>query len=256
MIQCDKVYVQLDRKEILKDVSLEARKGEICVIIGRNGSGKTTLLRAMDGLISLREGTIRLEDKSLQEYSARDIAKKAAYLPQHPAAPRITVEELVSFGRAPYGLSPGRQGRKDRQIVEEALADSGLDAFRNQWVSSLSGGERQLAYITLANVQQTDFMLMDEPTAGLDARKKRYLFDLLTRKKEEGKGIILSLHDLEDACLLADHLVVLEQGRKVFDGSPEGFMDSTVPMEVFGKQPVRVQDEAFNAFTVFRDVRN
>lgn len=202
--------------DVLRGVSLQVRPGELVGLLGPNGAGKTTLLRAALGLQS-SSGAIALAGAPLATLSPRQRARVAAYVPQeHEIAWPIRVAALVALGRIPHRSSP----EADAAAVRNALARVGLAPLAERPATELSGGERARALIARALAQETPLLLADEPTAGLDPAHALSLMGALRALVAEGRGVVLSLHDLGLAARWCSRLVLMQRGQVVADGAP------------------------------------
>ena len=181
-------------RAVLAGVSLAARPGRVLALLGPNGCGKSTLLRTMAGLLPPLGGEVLLDGR--RDYSPRQAAQRVAYLPQSRTAPNITVRRLVLHGRFPYLSYPRRYGREDYEAVDRALAAADALDLADRPLPELSGGQRQKAYLAMALAQETEAILMDEPTTFLDIRHQLEVLALVRRLAEEGRGVVLALHDL------------------------------------------------------------
>ncbi|MBR5452974.1 MAG: ABC transporter ATP-binding protein [Clostridia bacterium] len=240
MIECSSLSCSIGKKQILSDIDLTAKNGKITVIIGPNGSGKTSLLRCISGAVGKKElssGNILINGKNTVDYSAKERAGVLSFMPQALPMPQITVFELVSYGRSPYIGSFGMLSEKDKKAVYSAIARVSLSDLCDTSVSVLSGGERQLAYFAMLIAQETSNLLLDEPTASLDEKHKAKIFDELTKLKKDNKAILLILHDITEAVRIADNICVLDNGKSVFCGTSEQFIQSDIPKTVFGVTP-------------------
>jgi iron complex transport system ATP-binding protein len=206
---------------LLRQINLGIDAGEMIALIGRNGSGKSTLIRSLIGLIPCLEGECFLEGRSVSSIDLRTRAKKVSFVSSRVGElPSITVRELVSLGRMPYTGWRGRLRKRDRNMVESAVGDVGLDHLIDRTMDQLSDGERQRAMIARAFVQDTPLMVLDEPTAYLDLPNKYELIQLLNGFRDQGRAILYSTHDLESALMFADRLWVI-QGEEIRYGVPE-----------------------------------
>jgi len=219
---------RLGRKEILRDVSFAAARGEYLTIVGPNGAGKTTLLKCIDRLLAGGTGRIDVFGLPLESYRQKDLARRISYVPQ--ADGRVipfTVRQFVLMGRYPY-LSPFSSIDKEgRRAADEALQVTGTAEFADRRLDTLSGGERQKVYIAAALAQGSDILLLDEPTTFLDYRHQAEIRDLLSRVNRQSKVTIVCVtHDLNRAVLDSDRIVALGGGRVLFAGRPDEIMKS------------------------------
>ncbi|WP_297294319.1 ABC transporter ATP-binding protein [uncultured Oscillibacter sp.] len=219
-------------RAVLAGVSLAARPGRVLALLGPNGCGKSTLLRTMAGLLPPLGGEVLLDGR--RDYSPRQAAQRVAYLPQSRTAPNITVRRLVLHGRFPYLSYPRRYGREDYEAVDRALVAADALDLADRPLPELSGGQRQKAYLAMALAQETEAILMDEPTTFLDIRHQLEVLALVRRLAEEGRGVVLALHDLCLALTAADDVAVLGEGRLLALGGPEAVYQSKVLERVMG----------------------
>ncbi len=233
MISISELYAGYENKEILHGVSETLPDGKISVIIGPNGSGKSTLLRSIVRLLPEISGTILLNEKPLAELSRQELAKKIAYLPQSRNVPDITVERLVMHGRFPYLSYPRRYSKEDREIVKKALEMTGLTELAGSKLEDLSGGQRQKTYLAMVLAQDTEVILMDEPTTWLDIRNQLEFLKLVRTLADSGKTIIMILHDFEQVLQFADKVVLMEKGKIVMAGEAVKVLSSDEINQVY-----------------------
>ncbi|MEZ7978274.1 MAG: ABC transporter ATP-binding protein [Myxococcota bacterium] len=222
-------------RDVLRDASLSVLEGEILAIVGPNGSGKSTLLRSLGRDMEIRRGAVYLEREDLSAYPRKRLARRMARLPQDPLSPEgLTVEALVACGRSPHLGAFSSLAPADQDIVSEALDAVEIADFRTRPIESLSGGERRRAWIAMALAQEPRFLLLDEPTSALDLRHQFELLELLGRlNRERGTTIVLSIHDLAHAALVADRVAVLSRGRVYAVGTPEYVLSEETLLDVF-----------------------
>lgn len=222
--------------EILHDLDLAVPPGKITVIVGANACGKSTLLRAMSRLLSPRKGQVLLDGKSVHRTPPRQLARTLGLLPQSSIAPEgITVADLVSRGRHPHQGLFSRWTRKDDEAVERALSATRTTELAERPVDELSGGQRQRVWIAMALAQETDVLLLDEPTTFLDINHQVEVLDLLTDlNRTRGTTVVMVLHDLNLAARYADHLVAMAGGGIHICGTPEAVLTEDHVREVFG----------------------
>lgn len=221
-------------RPVLEGVSLSARPGRVLALLGPNGCGKSTLLRAMAGLLPARGGEILLDGRPLGDYSPRRAAQKIAFLPQSRPAPSITARRMVLHGRFPYLPYPRRCRREDYEAVERALRQADALDLAERPLPELSGGQRQKVYLAMALAQETETLLMDEPTTYLDVRHQLETLALTRRLAAEGRAVVLALHDLCLALSMADEAAVLSGGRLAALGGSEEIYRSGILERVMG----------------------
>lgn len=221
---------------LIEEPRLTLPEGRITVLLGANGCGKSTLLKALAGLHPLQDGRVWIGDDELATTPARRLARQLAFLPQHPGAPEtLTVAELVMMGRYPYRHPLLPPSAKDREAVAEALAQTDLRELAERSLGTLSGGQRQRAWLAMVLAQQTDILMLDEPTSYLDLSHQYDLLNLIRRlNREQGKTLVLVLHDLNQAFEFADHLIYMKQGRIRAQGSPAQTATPELIEEIFG----------------------
>ncbi len=234
LLEARGVTVHAGGREIVHGVSVEVRPGEIVGLVGPNGAGKSTLLRALAGTRPAT-GDIRLLDRPIGEVDRRERARLVAVVEQLPdAPPTMTAGELVALGRFPHLGLLRRQSGHDRRVVEAAMRRAGCDAFAGRLLGTLSGGERRRAFIARALAQEARLLLLDEPSANLDAEAQATLFDLLRALAEEGAGILIVVHDLTSAAASCDRLLLLHQGRTLASGAPSDVVTSEHVLAAYG----------------------
>ncbi len=236
-------------RTIVDGLDLEVPPGRITSIVGANGCGKSTLLRALARLISPRSGRIVLDGRALHGRPSKDVARTLGLLPQSPTAPEgIAVADLVGRGRHPHQKLLARWSERDYSAVAEALAATGTADLADRSVDELSGGQRQRVWIAMALAQETDILLLDEPTTFLDVAHQVEVLDLLTDlNRERGTTIVMVLHDMNLAARYSDHLVALRNGRIVAGGPPREIMTDALIREVFDLDALVVADPVSGA---------
>ncbi|WP_311208969.1 MULTISPECIES: ABC transporter ATP-binding protein [unclassified Aeromicrobium] len=222
--------------DVVSHLDVEIPPGRITVIVGANACGKSTLLRGLARLLKPRHGTVLLDGTSVHEQRSTDVARIVGLLPQTPVAPDgITVADLVGRGRYPHQGWFRRWSPEDDAAVAEALEATGTADLADRPITGLSGGQRQRVWVAMALAQDTDLLLLDEPTTYLDINHQVELLDLLTDlNREHGKTIAMVLHDLNLAFRYADHIIAMKHGEIVVEGSPSDVIDAAVVEDVFG----------------------
>nr|WP_100408185.1 ABC transporter ATP-binding protein [Bacillus solitudinis] len=232
---------------IIEDLDIQIPKGEITVFIGGNGCGKSTLLRSLARLLKPQTGSVILDGSSIDKMQTKEIAKQLAILPQGPEAPEgLTVLQLVKQGRYPYQSWLKQWSEEDEQKVNEALEATQMTELAERQVDSLSGGQRQRAWIAMTLAQDTDTILLDEPTTYLDMTHQIEILDLLFELNEkEKRTIVMVLHDLNLACRYAHHLVAVQNKTIFAQGKPEDVITCNLVKEVFRMECQVTSDPIF-----------
>lgn len=208
-------------RTVLEQVDLALEPGAVTILLGPNGCGKSTLLRTSCGLLPKQGGEILLDGVALERCSARQIARKVAYLPQSRPVPSITARRMVLHGRFPYLSYPRRYGKEDYEMAARALRWVDAEALADCPVAELSGGQQQKVYLAMALAQNTETILMDEPTTYLDVRHQLEIMRLAKELAGQGKAVVMVIHDLCLAMETADKIAVLAQGRLMMADTPE-----------------------------------
>jgi len=247
-LEIESIRVGYENKTIVHGLSLQIPDGKITTIIGSNGCGKSTLLKAITRILKHESGQVILDGQNISKMKTKELAKELAILPQSPeSAHGLTVEELVSYGRFPYQRGFGNLSQKDKDVIDWALQVTKTEDFRVQSVDALSGGQRQRVWIAMALAQETDIIFLDEPTTYLDMAHQLEVLELLYRLNEEqGRTIVMVLHDLNQAARFSDYIVALSQGELVKFGTAEEVMVPEVLKKVFNIDAVIGQDPRTN----------
>lgn len=233
-----------EERRVVADLDLEVPDGRVTVIVGPNACGKSTLLRALGRLLRPRGGAVLLDGRALSRIPTRTVAQSIGLLPQTPVAPEaITVADLVSRGRQPHQHWWQQWSQEDERAVTDAMHRTDVTALAGRPVDELSGGQRQRVWIAMALAQETDLLLLDEPTTYLDISHQVEVLDLIRQLNlERGRTIVAVLHDLNHAARYADHLVAMKAGRIVAQGSPAQKVTADLVRDVFGLESVVVPD--------------
>ncbi|WJL95466.1 ABC transporter ATP-binding protein [Microbacterium sp. ET2] len=236
-------------RTIISTLDLVVPPGQVTAIIGANGCGKSTLLRALSRLIAPRAGQVVLDGRALHRRGAKEVARMLGLLPQGPVAPEgIAVADLVGRGRHPHQRPLARWSARDYEVVAEALEATGTSDLADRSMEELSGGQRQRVWIAMALAQETDILLLDEPTTFLDVAHQIEVLDLLTDlNRERGTTIVMVLHDMNLAARYADHLFALRDGRVIAEGRPRDILTRELIDEVFDLDAVVIDDPVSGA---------
>ncbi|WP_416353835.1 ABC transporter ATP-binding protein [Agrilactobacillus fermenti] len=220
---------------IIKQMNVTFPKGEIIGLIGPNGSGKSTLLGALSGFHKLKTGRVVLEDHELHQFNAKKRARLLACLPQNPQAPGdITVRDLVGYGRYAYQHRWTADHEADRKAVQRAMVNANIQEFADTPIADLSGGQRQRAFIAMTLAQDSEILLLDEPTTFLDLPHQLEILKLVrVLNRELHKTIIIVLHDLNQAARFCDTLICLKQGTIAYQGRPQDVFTAEMLANVF-----------------------
>ncbi|MCJ1696782.1 cobalamin/Fe(3+)-siderophore ABC transporter ATP-binding protein [Rathayibacter caricis DSM 15933] len=223
-------------RTVVDGLDLVVPPGRITAIVGANACGKSTLLRSMSRLLAPRAGTVLLDGKAVHRMPAKQLARTLGLLPQSPIAPEgITVADLVGRGRHPHQGILSRWNAHDDEAVATALDATDTAALADRAVDELSGGQRQRVWIAMALAQETDLLLLDEPTTFLDVSHQVEVLDLLVDlNRSRGTTVVMVLHDLNLAARYADHLVALADGTVHAAGTPAAVLTEDVVRAVFG----------------------
>lgn len=219
---------------ILQHLSFTPPVGEVTALIGPNGCGKSTLLKAYANILQPKAGYISLNDQPFSQLNAKFIAQHIGFLPQILSIPEgITVQQLVGYGRSPHNGLWGNLAETDHEHVAKALKRLSIESLTNRYLGDLSGGQRQRAWLAMVIAQDTDIVLLDEPTTYLDINHQVSLLGLMRELSGEGKTVVTVLHDINQACRYADYIAVMKQGEIIASGRPEETINTTLIADVF-----------------------
>lgn len=243
-LRVDGITVGYGARRVIEGMDAEIRRGEFTAILGPNACGKSTLLRALARLSRLESGAVLLDGADLRALPTREAARRIGLLPQSSIVPpSIIVRDLVARGRYPHQGPLRRWSAADEEARRRAMADARVSELADRVVDELSGGQRQRVWIAMVLAQETDVLLLDEPTTYLDVAHQVELLDLCLRfRRERGTTVVAVLHDLNQAFRYADRVVMVKEGRIVASGLPEDVVDADCISEVFGLSCVVVPD--------------
>lgn len=240
----DSLTLGYGKKVVAEDLSVVIPDGHFTAIIGPNGCGKSTLLRTLSRLMSPTQGHVYLDGEQIQRFNSKEVARRIGLLAQNATTPGdITVQELVSRGRYPHQPLFTRWRQEDDRAVQQAMQATGVADLALQSVDTLSGGQRQRAWIAMVLAQETAIMLLDEPTTWLDISYQIDVLELLSElNREQGYTLAAVLHDLNQACRYATHLIALRDGKIVAQGAPKEIVTAELIEAVYGLRCMIIED--------------
>ncbi|RAK18687.1 iron complex transport system ATP-binding protein [Anoxybacillus vitaminiphilus] len=250
MVEVRGVSKRYGNKNVVENVSLKIEKGKITSFIGPNGAGKSTLLSIISRLIAKDAGEVFIDGQDITKYNSNELAKKISILKQSNFINlRLTVRELVSFGRFPY--SQGRLTKEDWHYVDEAIRYMELEEIQHKYLDELSGGQKQRAFIAMVIAQDTEYILLDEPLNNLDMKHSVQIMKVLRRLVDElGKTVIIVIHDINFASCYSDYIVALKDGKVVKEGPTYNIMNSYVLKDIY-EMDITIQDIDQNRICIY-----
>lgn len=224
---------QYDGKTVVEEVSFEIPRGKVLSLIGPNGAGKSTVMGMLSRLIMRDSGEIKFEDKDIADWKSKELSKRLAILTQsNNIQMKLTVRELVAFGRFPY--SGGNLTKEDNEIIDKSIKYMELEQFENRFIDELSGGQRQRAYIAMVIAQDTDYVLLDEPTNNLDIYHATNMMKIVRRLCDElGKTVILVLHEINYAAFYSDYICAFVDGKIAKFGTVNEVMNKETLSQIY-----------------------
>ena len=241
MIEIKNIVKKYGNFKVIDSVSAEIKKGKITSIIGPNGAGKSTLLSIISRLSAKNDGDILIDGKKLEQWNNTELAKKISILRQSNFINvRLTIRELVEFGRFPY--SQGNLTKEDFKYIDEAIDYLNLGDIQGKYLDQLSGGQRQRAYLAMVIAQNTEYILLDEPLNNLDMKHSVEIMKILRKLVDElGKTIAIVIHDINFASCYSDYIIALKDGKLVEDGKTENIIDKKLLKNIYDMD-FKVQD--------------
>ena len=247
-IKVNQLGVGYEKVEVIKNLNLELQKHKVTSIIGPNGCGKSTFLQTIARILTPNKGQILLDGEDVHKKDTTELAKKLGLLPQTPKAPnQLTVLELVSYGRSPHQKGFGKLNSEDYAIINNAMKLTATEDYYDRRISDLSGGQRQRVWLATALAQNTEILLLDEPTTYLDVAHQLEIMEILDHlNKEKKTTIIMVLHDINHASRFSDDIILLRNGHLIGQGTPAEMITQKNLKEVFGIQGEFITDEEHN----------
>ncbi|MFC7685970.1 ABC transporter ATP-binding protein [Ureibacillus sp. GCM10028918] len=243
MIEIKGLTKRFGNKPVVEDVSIKIQPGAITSFIGPNGAGKSTLLSMVSRLLDADTGEVLLDKNNVKQWKSDEFAKRVSILKQaNFLNVRLTIRELVSFGRYPY--SKGRLTSEDEQFVDQAIDYMNLTDMQHMFLDELSGGQKQRAFIAMVIAQDTEYILLDEPLNNLDMKHSVQIMKILRKLVDDlGKTVVIVLHDINFASVYSDNIVALKNGRVVKDGPTNEIINSEALREIYDMNiPVQEQN--------------
>ncbi|MDQ4114896.1 MAG: ABC transporter ATP-binding protein [Actinomycetota bacterium] len=242
-LRAEKLDLAYGTRRVVEELDLEIPERSFTAIVGPNACGKSTTLRALVRLLRPQGGEVLLDDRPLRSWASKAVARVLGFLPQGTITPDgIRVEGLVRRGRYAHQGALGTWAARDDAVVAEAMAAAGVTELATRTVGELSGGQRQRVWIAMVLAQETPYLLLDEPTTFLDIAHQFELLRLLRRLVDEGRTVVVVLHDLNQACRFADYVVAMHEGQVVASGPPVEVIDAALVEKVFGLPCIVVPD--------------
>ncbi|OBT13852.1 iron ABC transporter ATP-binding protein [Vibrio sp. UCD-FRSSP16_10] len=240
MLELKQIEMKFSDTRVISDINLQIPMHGVTSIIGGNGAGKSTLLGIMSRLLVPTSGTVTLNNIALDDYEPSVLAKKMAILTQsQQVQARLSVRELVTFGRFPY--HKGRPTEQDNRLIDDAIRFFDLQALQHRFLDQLSGGQKQRAFIAMVFAQDSDYVLLDEPLNNLDMKHSRIMMKLIRQAADEsGKRVIVVLHDINFASIYSDQIIAMRDGAIIYHQQSQQFMTAEKLEKVFD-MPMQVQ---------------
>lgn len=234
MIKLKNIVKKYGDKPIIDNVSLDIPKGQVIAFIGANGAGKSTLISIISRTLSKNSGEVFIDEKELSKWDTSELSKKMSILKQsNNLNIRLTVKELVSFGRFPY--SKGRLTKEDNEHIDNAIKYMGIDHLKDRYLDELSGGQKQMAFISMIIAQDTEYIFLDEPLNNLDMHHcVKIMKNVKKLAREMGKTVIIVIHDINFVSLYADHIIAMKDGKIIKNSKKEEIIQEPILKEIYG----------------------
>ena len=234
MIKLKNIIKKYGDKPIIDNVSLDIPKGQVIAFIGANGAGKSTLISIISRTLSKNSGEVFIDEKELSKWDTGELSKKISILKQsNNLNIRLTVKELVSFGRFPY--SKGRLTKEDNEHIDNAIKYMGIEHLKDRYLDELSGGQKQMAFISMIIAQDTEYIFLDEPLNNLDMHHcVKIMKNVKKLAREMGKTVIIVIHDINFVSLYADHIIAMKDGKIIKNSKKEEIIQEPILKEIYG----------------------
>ena len=234
MIKLKNIIKKYGDKPIIDNVSLDIPKGQVIAFIGANGAGKSTLISIISRTLSKNSGEVFIDEKELSKWDTGELSKKMSILKQsNNLNIRLTVKELVSFGRFPY--SKGRLTKEDNEHIDNAIKYMGIEHLKDRYLDELSGGQKQMAFISMIIAQDTEYIFLDEPLNNLDMHHcVKIMKNVKKLAREMGKTVIIVIHDINFVSLYADHIIAMKYVKKIKNSKKEEIIQEPILKEIYG----------------------
>lgn len=221
-IQVRDITVAYEQSIVIPNLNLNIPEGKVTIVVGANGCGKSTMIKTVAGILRPKKGDILINGAKIRDQAPKEIARQMAVLPQSPQVPEgLLVKELAAYGRFPYQKPVGGLSKHDHQVIQWAMEATGIEELKDRRADSLSGGQRQRAWIAMALAQETEILILDEPTTYLDMSHQLEILTLLKELNEKnGTTIVMVIHEINHASRFADHIIGMKEGNMVFEGAP------------------------------------
>ncbi len=250
MLKVENLSFSYNKKEVVKNVSFDIKKGEFVGLIGPNGSGKSTVLKNIYRGLVPKNGKILLDNENILKMTYKKSARKMAVVSQeHEIFFDFKVEEIVAMGRSPHKKIFEIDDEKDKIIVKKALSQLGIEGLAKRNYKNLSGGEKQRTVIARAIAQEADFLILDEPTNHLDISYQMQMFEIV---KSLDVTVLSAIHDLNLASLFCDRLIVMMDGEVVLEGTPKEVLNEKNIYDIYGvKADIKINENTDKPFISF-----
>ena len=247
IIKAENLNFKYGEQKVLNDINFSVEAGNLITLIGPNGSGKTTLLKCINNYLEPERGSIQIKDKKIEEFGAEELAKIIAYVPQHEEYIfNMDVFNTVLMGRKAH--SGWKANKEDKKIAAQVISSLNLSEIAFKKLNNLSGGQKQKVFVARALAQQSEIILLDEPTSNLDLKHQLEIMELIKKEVKMGKTAVVTLHDLSLVSRFSDRIIMLKEGRIYSDGS-KGSLSAEKINSVYGVE-VSLKDHRGNSVII------